>query len=160
MTAEPLTGWRAWGVKDDGSLTPLFPQPVPHSWGGGWNRADCRHKHLAPAPECVCGIYVITSESEMWAFVRWAFRVTRMFPGVSKLWVVGQVEYEGAALASLDRSDPPSTLRVERARVVGPIVVLSGAEPLAAAIRDRYGVPVYDQTQHELHRVLWGRVIA
>ena len=71
---------------------------------------------------------------------------------------VVEIEYEGAALASLVWNDPPSTLRVERARVVGPVVVPPGTEALAPLIRQRYGVRVMDRELHELHRALFGPV--
>jgi hypothetical protein len=146
------TGWRVWGVDRAGRLGRAFFHTGPQVWGTGWLEAECRRGHQAPAPECWCGLHLMTEGDDVWAFVRARYR-----PGVSARPVaVGRVEYDGAALRSLIPGDPASTLRVERARVLGPVVLPPAAEPFAAAIRDRYRVPVYDQTQHELHRVLWG----
>jgi hypothetical protein len=143
------TGWRAWGVTSAGGLERAFFHVLGPEWDAGWNQARCRTGHPAPAPECWCGLHVITREADVWAFVAARFR-----PGRSKSCAVGVVEYDGAATWSLVPGDPPSTLRVERARVVGPVVVLPGAEALAPLIRQRYGVRVMDRQQHELHQAL------
>ncbi len=144
-----LTGWRVWGVDRAGHLGRAFFHTGAQVWGTGWLEAECRRGHRAPAENCWCGVHVMTDEDDVWAFVRARYR-----PGVSGPAAVGQVEYDGTALHSLIPGDPASTLRVERARVVGPVVVLPDAEPFAAAIRARYGVPVLAQTQHELRRAL------
>ncbi len=141
----PVGGRGRW----TGRLGRAFAYANKQDWFTGWNDAWCRALHQAPAPGCFCGLHLMTDEDDAWAFAR-----ARYQPGISRPCVVGRVEYDGVALASPDLSDPPSTLRVERARVVGPIVVLPEAEPFAAAIRDRYGVRMIDQELRELHRAL------
>ncbi len=147
------TGWRAWGVdRRTGSLGRAFLYANQQEWDTDWNEAWCRRAlHHAPAPGCFCGFHLMTDENDAWAFAE-----ARYQPGVSRPCVVGRVQYDGAAMTSPDPCDPASTLRVERARVVGPIVVLPGAEPFAAAIRDYYRVRVIDQELHQFHRVLFG----
>lgn len=158
-----LTGWRAWRMRRDGGLTRVFPQADPYVWDRGWALARCRrHPSPTPAPDCLCGLHVISSEAEMWEFVRARYRSGSApdSSGGSAPCAVGLVEYEGAALKSLIPTDPPSTLRVERARIVGVAILLQGGEALAPPVQRRYGVRVIDQDLAELHLALYGTATA
>ncbi len=147
------TGWRVWGVKPDGGLTRALLHVGNEVWDAGWNEARCSRGHPTPAPSCLCGFHLMTSEADLWAFVGARYRPGK---GSIRPCVAGRVEYGGRVEESLIPNDPASTLRVQLARIVFPIVLLPGAETFAPAVRERYGVPVMDRDQWELHAALFG----
>lgn len=141
-----VTGWRAWAVYPGARLGSAFPGTRFEVWGRGWVNARCRVPHSAPGSDCWCGLHVITDEGEAWDYIG-----PRHLGGQ---FVVGRVEVAGVTLPSLVPGDPPSTLRAERARIIGPLVPLPGAEGQAEALRQRYGVTVVDRALAQLHAAL------
>lgn len=61
---EPVIGFRAWHVDDDGLLRPWTFRALP--WRPGVNRAVCARdvRHAAPAPGCLCGLYALRDPSD------------------------------------------------------------------------------------------------
>lgn len=137
--------YRAWVATDEGRLVSLY------GWAGwqarGWNTAAPCSKHATPAPAegCRCGINVVEDLDEM---VTFAQRNNDLRWDVLPV-VIGAVEYEGPQYpgAFIDTArdglgDPPSTLRVRRARLVRIVAVAPAAEPLFPALRRTLGADV------------------
>lgn len=129
------TAWRVWAVRADGALTHCFVTAVESVWTRWGNVATCRHQHhVAPAERCLCGLHVLLDEAELWSFVRHRHR--------GSPWAAGRVMYGGAVMRSHVRNDPPSTRRVERASLMGPLILSPLARPYADAVAERYALPV------------------
>jgi glycine cleavage system H lipoate-binding protein len=64
---EPVVGYRAWRLDDDGELLPWTGVSGP--WTPGVNEAECHYysrgraapDHRPPAPDCMCGIYALAN---------------------------------------------------------------------------------------------------
>lgn len=135
----PSIGYRAWVATDAGRLVSLF------GWGDwsarGWNTAGPCSQHADPAPGagCTCGINVVQDLDEMVTFAQQGTELHWELPCV-----IGAVEYQGplypgAYINGGPGSDPSSTVRVRRARLVRIVVVAPAAEPLFPALRRTLG---------------------
>src|SRR3954465_746626 len=62
---EPLIGFRAGRVEDDGALVP-WALVGSGAWAAGVNTAVCHagRKHRPPDPGCMCGLYALASPSD------------------------------------------------------------------------------------------------
>lgn len=126
------TAWRLWGVRRDGSLTMVSFAAGPHFWRRWDNIAKCSRGHPAPAERCFCGLHVILDEAELWKLARRARGPL----------AAGPVVIAGRVLRSEITGDPPSTRRVERVSLMGPLVLSPRARPYRDVVAARYGLPV------------------
>ncbi len=129
LFADPLFGLRFWKVVPDeggeGLAGPL--QKTPWPTGGRWLHAQCPKGHVAPAPDCECGVHA-------WHPRRSSARDVLATRGT----VPGIVEAQGAIEVHEDG------FRAARAR---PHVLLVTPGSNAALIRrlaDRYGASVVE----------------
>ncbi len=124
--------WRFWGVHPDGSLTNAGRTPVEHVWSRWSNVATCPRGHPAPAERCFCGLHVLVDEAD----------VRKLARNACKALALGPVGVAGRMMRSEVRWDPPSTRRVERVALLGPLTLSPSARPYAEAVAARYGLPV------------------
>jgi hypothetical protein len=125
LLTDVLPGFRAWELRNDGTLWPAAV--ARHPWEAGVNHARCEMgaDHDAPAPDCSCGLYAFHT-------------VHRQLSGES---VIGAIAAWGAMEVHADG------FRAARARVIAL------AAPRSTFVRrdaferaaERYDVPVVDR---------------
>jgi hypothetical protein len=142
MTSEPA--WRFWRVRSGRLEGISFAAHLRQTWGPGMNTATTRCSvdptHEAPAPNCLCGMYVTETLPTAVAYLR---RTTLRSQPSTPI-AVGAVLPVGPRLPAYPwpMGDPAGTLRVGAAEVVGPLHVFPGHSALWTGLEARYGVPV------------------
>lgn len=154
---EPCSGWRVWGVHPNDALLRSPYTQVP--WPDTAVSAPCsRHGvHRTPQPECREGIFMFADESSAFtAAAVWRALGSLLNEAAGQLcswttYVVGQLSTAGIVNEHFNPDLPINgcteliAQQVSFERLfVAPELSATGAEPLAAALRERYvGLPVH-----------------
>jgi hypothetical protein len=103
-------------------------------------RCSVDPRHEAPAPDCVCGLYVVPDLPTAVGYIG----LTTLGRQPSTPVALGAVLPIGPRRAASPRplGDPPDTVRVGSAKIVGPLYVFPGDATLCASLAERYVVPV------------------
>ena len=146
-------GWRAFAL-DDGRLLPPFQRrffsdrldATLDAWRPGVNVARCLvAEHLAPDPDCGCGLYVVNSLPALLRDL-----TTRTWPGDDRpvadlVDAVGRIKYgiRHPDVYPVDprQGDPDTTVRVARGWLV-ELWLSPAHEDLVELLHNRLGVPV------------------
>ena len=127
LLTQVVPGFRAWDLRDDGTLWPAAVGDRP--WDPGVNVARCanRSDHEAPGESCACGLY--------------AFHTIHRQLGGEPL--VGGIAAWGAMEVHRDgfRAARAMVLALARGRGTRPLVLERAA--------DRYGVPIVERSDLE-----------
>jgi glycine cleavage system H lipoate-binding protein len=142
---EPVVGYRAWHVDDDGMLRPWTFTALP--WHRGVNDAVCARdaRHRPPVADCMCGLYALTDPSDRRLHLQHDQAV-----GAIAAW--GDLEVHRTcfraqhacvvALALPDRASDEQRERLERAAARYAIELVP--PPLLSAAARRHGAPLPD----------------
>ena len=144
MTGEALA-FRFWRVRD-GVLSGISAAAhLRQRWEPGLTRAAVRCSvdpaHEAPAPDCLCGLYVVPGDLP--TVLDYLRRMT-LGRAPSTPVAVGAVRTVGPRLPAYPwpLGDPPGTVRVGAAEILGPLHLYPGDEAAPARLAARYGVAV------------------
>jgi hypothetical protein len=134
LVAGSLFGLRTWRVAaadgDEALVGPLYDAPWPA--GGKWLRASCPGGHVAPDPQCECGVHAWHPRLES---AREVMAVRRVVPGVLEAQGPVEVHEDG--------------FRAQRARPYALVAIPGRNAELVRRLADRYGVAVIDATRPE-----------
>jgi hypothetical protein len=133
LVAGSLFGLRTWRVAPDGSealVGPLYDAPWPP--GGEWLRATCPGGHLAPDPQCECGLHAWHPRLES---ARDVMAVRRVVPGVIEVQGPIEVHEDG--------------FRAQRGRPYALVAVPGRNAELVRRLAERYGAAVIDASRPE-----------
>jgi hypothetical protein len=144
---QPVVGWRAFTVGEDGALISPFLQ---HFWpqaDPGWPTAEQTARclaadHPAPDADCTCGLRAVVSYPELLKALERPFAGGGGWAILKHTGAIARVELSGRIELGYDMpdDDPPTTKRGERARLLE--VFLSPAHAgNVGAIEARYEVP-------------------
>ena len=149
----PVLGWHFWRPDSSGRLLAPFLSANPGitastpgvAWRPGRNEAThkgCRERTLPghPRPGCGCGFRIMGSLTALRAVGSVTVRTTRLPAG--GLPAFAQVAAWGRIVAGDPSDDWRYTLRVQYARIVGPLYLDSSHADLADRLSARYKVPV------------------
>jgi glycine cleavage system H lipoate-binding protein len=143
---EPLIGYRAWRLGDDGTLVP-WSLVGSGAWEPGVNTAVCHagRRHTPPAADCMCGLYALAFEYDHRLHGR-----DDQIVGAIAAW--GDIELhrtgfraEHAAVVALAEPEEPRAAQLAAARYDVPLV---RRDELALTAR-HYGRPVDPSLFHE-----------
>jgi glycine cleavage system H lipoate-binding protein len=143
---EPLIGYRAWRLGDDGALVP-WALVGSGAWEPGPNTAVCHagRRHTPPAADCMCGLYALASEYDHRLHGH-----DDQIVGAIAAW--GDIELhrtgfraEHAAVVALAEPQDADAAQLAAARYEVPLVP---RDELAITAR-RYGRPVDPSLFHE-----------
>ena len=129
-----LLGWRAWLLGED-DRGPVLLSPEGGRWLEGWAmRTDCPHEGVrgrsGPGEACACGIRALRDTPA-------ARRLMVCLAAEQDLLVTGRVHLWGEVVEHT---------RGMRAEAAYPHDLVAPDAELAAALAERYGVPVADAT--------------
>jgi glycine cleavage system H protein len=140
---EPVIGFRAWHIDDDGLLRPWTFNRL--AWDPGVNRAQCARdrRHRPPVTDCMCGLYALTDPSDHRLHLQGDQAV-----GAIAAWGDLEVHRTGfraehacvVALALPEHADDDQRERLERAAARYDVALVKPRE-LSAAAR-RHGAPL------------------
>ena len=134
LVAGSLFGLRTWRVvaADGGEalVGPLYDAPWPT--GGKWLRASCDGGHLAPDPECECGLHAWHPGQKS---ARDVMAVRGMVPGVLEAQGPVEVHEDG--------------FRAERGRPYALVAMPGRNAELVRRVAERYGAAVIDAARPE-----------
>lgn len=157
--APRIQGWRIWTV--DTRTETMLRSPYIESrntdrigiaWTTTTMQASCEHAHVAPHPECDCGIYA-DPDDQFPATVRrtWKLALQSAHTAPHLSTVLGRVELAGLVLCDTSFRDPRTgqvfpEYRAEQSRITELWIPNYGLIPppltLADALTERYEVPV------------------
>jgi glycine cleavage system H lipoate-binding protein len=147
---EPLVGYRAWRLEDDGALVPWSLHGTG-AWEPGVNTARCHlhtvvagrraTRHRPPAPDCMCGLYALASCSD-----RRLHGCDDQIVGAIAVW--GDVELHRTGFRAEHAAVVALSLPAERSR-----------RPAAEAAAARYDVPLVDRALLEETALRYGRPV-
>ena len=134
LVAGSLFGLRTWrvlaGDGDEALVGPLYNAPWPA--GGEWLRASCPGGHLAPDPQCECGLHAWHPRLQS---ARDVMAVRRVVPGVLEAQGPIEVHEDG--------------FRAQRGRPYALIAVPGRNADLVRRLAERYGAAVIDASRPE-----------
>ena len=149
----PILGWRFWAPHESGRLLGPFVAAQPGvkvstpgvAWQPGSNEANhtgyTRTDLLGyPRPECSCGFRILRSLTALRAVATVSAQRTGLAGG--GLPAFAQVLAWGRVVPGDPGDDWRYTLRVQHARVVGPLHLDSSQAEIADRLSARYEVPV------------------
>lgn len=144
--AEPA--WKFWRIRAGYLEGISFSSRVRQRWGPGVTTASTPCSvdpaHEAPAPDCMCGLYVLPDPPIAVAYLG----RTTLGRQPSTPVAVGAVRPIGPRLPARPwpLGDPKSTLRVGAAEIAGPLHVFPGTDAMRDHVEQTYGVPVVAAT--------------